>query len=79
MFDAYWEAGRIALRLGLEVDCIALWGDAFADARTRDLSELRGTRAKEVTLELARLLARWRRYSDAREVERAAGAFGASA
>ena len=76
---AYWEAGQVALRLGLEIDCIALWGDAFADAHARDVAELRGTRAKDITLELRRLLARYRRYSDAREVERAASAFGASA
>jgi hypothetical protein len=79
LFLAYWEAGQVALRMGLEIDCIALWGDAFADARTREPAELRGTRAKDVTLELSKLLARYRRYSDAREVERAAGAFGASA
>jgi tetratricopeptide (TPR) repeat protein len=79
LFTAYWEAGQVALRLGLEIDCIALWGDAFADAQARDATRLRGTRAKDVTLELAKLLARYRRYSDAREVERAAGAFGASA
>lgn len=79
VFDGYWEAGQVALRLGLEIDCIALWGDAFADARARDVAELRGTRAKDITLELSRLLARYRRYSDAREVERAASAFGASA
>jgi len=79
LFTAYWDAGAVALRLGLEIDCIALWGDAFAEAQARDVAQLRGTRAKDVTLELAKLLARYRRYSDAREVERAAGAFGASA
>lgn len=75
LFVAYWEAGQIALRIQLEIDCIALWGDAFADARAREPADLRGTRAKDVTIELSKLLARYRRYSDAREVERAAGAF----
>ncbi len=74
VFQGYWEAGQVAVRLDLEVDCIALWGDAFAYAQTLDASRLRGTLAKEVISELARILARQRRYSEAREVERAAAA-----
>lgn len=71
-FQGDWEAGQIALRLGLEIDCIALWADAFAYAQSLDPSRLRGTRAKDVIAELARLLGRQRRYSEAREVERVA-------
>jgi len=75
--QSYWQAGQIALALELEIDCIALWGDAFAYAQSVEPARLRGTRAKDITLELSRLLARYRRYSDAREVERAAAAFEA--
>lgn len=75
--QAYWEAGQIALRLELDIDCIALWGDAFAFAQSVEPARLRGTRAKDITLELSKLLARVRRYSDAREVERAAASFEA--
>ncbi|MBK8236772.1 MAG: hypothetical protein IPK74_14570 [Deltaproteobacteria bacterium] len=71
LFRAYWEAGRIALRLELIYDAVALLGDAFILSQPMDPAELRGTRARDVIAELCQLLARCRRFSEAREVERA--------
>lgn len=71
LFRAYWEAGRIALRLELVYDAVALLGDAFILSQPMDPAELRGTRARDVIAELCQLLARCRRFSEAREVERA--------
>lgn len=71
LFRAYWEAGQIALRLDLIYDAVALWGDAFILSQPIDPAELRGTRARDVIAELHQLLARCRRFSEAREVERA--------
>lgn len=66
----YWEASRVALRLDLEADARSLLADAFAEQQTRDRSELSGTMAPEINAELVRLLARCRRFAEAREVER---------
>ncbi len=72
---AYWNAGRIALRLGLEIDCIGLWADAVVYAGNLPV-EQRGTdRAKEIAKQLSDLLAKHRRYSEAREIERIASGF----
>jgi len=72
---AYWEAGQLALGLGLEVDCIALWGDAVVYAESVAPEERRPTPAKRIAAGLSELLARHRRYAHAREVERRAEAF----
>ena len=72
---AYWEAGQRALALGLEVDCIALWGDAVVYAESLPAPERKNTPAKDIAEGLSELLARHRRYAHAREVDRRAEAF----
>lgn len=74
VFEAYRRAGEVALREGLDVDCIGLWGDAVAYGR--DLApERRGDAVKELARRLSELLVRHRRYSQAREIDRLAEEF----
>lgn len=72
---AYWEAGQRALALGLEVDCIGLWGDAVVYAESVPPMQRKNTPAKDIAEGLSELLARHRRFAHAREVERRAEAF----
>lgn len=74
VFEAYRRAGEVALREGLDVDCIGLWGDAVAYARDLE-PERRGDAAKELARRLSELLVRHRRYSQAREIDRLAEEF----
>lgn len=78
VFRAYWEASRVALRLELDYDAVALLGDAFVYSESLEPEAMRGTRAKDVIAELSRLLGRLRRFSEAREVERALQRLGAA-
>ena len=78
VFRAYWEASRVALRLELDYDAVALLGDAFVYSESLAPEAMRGTRAKDVIAELSRLLGRLRRFSEAREVERALQRLGAA-
>jgi tetratricopeptide (TPR) repeat protein len=72
---AYWHAGQVALRLGLEIDCIGLYADAVVWVDNLPPDQREPTRAKEIAKQLAALLAKHRRYSEAREIERMATAF----
>lgn len=76
VFRAYWEASRVALRLDLDYDAVALLGDAFVFSESLEPAAMRGTQAKDVIGELSRLLGRMRRFSEAREVERALARIG---
>lgn len=78
VFRAYWEASRVALRLELDYDAVALLGDAFVYSESLAPDAMRGTRARDVIAELSRLLGRLRRFSEAREVERALQRLGAA-
>lgn len=77
VFRAYWEASRVALRIDLEYDALALLGDAFVYSESLEPAAMQGTRAKDVITELCRLLGRCRRFQEAREVERALVRLGA--
>ena len=68
----------MALRLELDYDAVALLGDAFVYSESLAPEAMRGTRAKDVIAELSRLLGRLRRFSEAREVERALQRLGAA-
>jgi tetratricopeptide (TPR) repeat protein len=72
---AYWCAGQIALRLGLEIDCIGLWADAVVYVDRLPAEQRETDRAKEIAKQLSVLLAKHRRYSEAREIERIASGF----
>jgi hypothetical protein len=72
---AYWGAGQVALRLGLEIDCIGLWADAVVYVDRLPPEQRATTRAKEIAKKLSELLAKHRRYSEAREIERIASGF----
>ncbi len=74
-FEAYRNAGEIALATGLDVECIGLWADAVAYAETLERSQLRGTPIKAIAKRLSALLTRHRRYSQAREIDRLAETF----
>lgn len=74
VFEAYRRAGEVALREGLDVDCIGLWGDAVAYGRDLE-AERRGDAVKELARRLSELLVRHRRYSQAREIDRLAEEF----
>jgi hypothetical protein len=71
----YWDAGQVALRVGLEMDCISLWADAIAYARDLPDNDVRGTKARFIAEEEAKLLQKHRRYSEARELEQLARTF----
>jgi hypothetical protein len=72
---AYWHAGQIALRLGLEIDCIGLYADAVVYVDNLSPDQREKGRAKDIAKHLATLLAKHRRYSEAREIERIASGF----
>ncbi len=74
VFEAYRRAGEVALREGLDVDCIGLWGDAVAYGRDLE-PDRRGDAVKELARRLSELLVRHRRYSQAREIDRLAEEF----
>lgn len=74
VFEAYRRAGEVALRQGLDVDCIGLWGDAVAYGRDLE-PKRRGDAVKELARRLSELLVRHRRYSQAREIDRLAEEF----
>lgn len=74
VFEAYRRAGEAALREGLDVDCIGLWGDAVAYARDLE-PDRRGDGVREIAKHLSELLTRHRRYSQARELDRLAEEF----
>ena len=59
----------------MEMDCISLWADAIAYARDLPENSTRGTKARFITEEEAKLLEKHRRYSEARELERLAKTF----
>ena len=72
---AYWRAGQVALRLKLEIECIGLWADAVVYTDKLPEDERKIPYAKEIAKRLSELLAKHRRYQEAREIERMATAF----
>ncbi len=74
VFEAYRRAGEAALKEGLEIDCIGLWGDAVAYGKELEPDQ-RGQTLKELARRLSELLVRHRRYSQAREIDRIAEQF----
>ncbi len=73
--EAYWNAGQAARASDLDLDAIALWGDAVVYGSQVDADRLQGSPARSIANELAELLVAHRRYSQAREIERLATEF----
>ena len=73
--QAYWLAGKVALGLALDLDCIGLWADAVVYANGVDPEQRSGSRAAAIAEHLGTLLIEHRRFSEAREIERLAAGF----